>query len=111
MKTLNFILTFFWFDKYAAGEKGIEYRRITPYWTKRILSCAIWHFDTEKKIRVVDSIYATAVLRRGYSNKCLVAEAYKIEIVDGNKSDLHIDEKVYAIYLRNIHKQGKAKWN
>lgn len=33
---LHLVLTYHWFDEIYYGRKNIEYRKITPYWTKRI---------------------------------------------------------------------------
>jgi hypothetical protein len=35
-ETVTLVLTYRWFDLIASGEKRVEYRRIIPYWTRRI---------------------------------------------------------------------------
>lgn len=39
MKTLTLSLKKKWFDMIASGKKTEEYREITPFWQKRLLSC------------------------------------------------------------------------
>lgn len=41
-------------------------------------------------------------LRLGYTDKCMEALVYKIEIVDGKDTDLHIDKPVYAIHFVQV---------
>ena len=48
------------------------------------------------------SAYHPIKLRLGYTDKCMEALAYKIEIVDGKDTDLHIDKPVYAIHFVQV---------
>lgn len=43
MIILNLVLTNYWYDKIARGEKQFEYREVKPYWTKRLFSKPYTH--------------------------------------------------------------------
>ena len=101
-----------WYEKIKSGEKTVEYRELKEYWNKRINNFIIenkanlhyylknganWDFP---KWCPPDSQYCK--LRLGYTNKYLKALIYKIQIVDGKDTDLHIDEPVYAIHLADV---------
>jgi len=78
-----------WFDKIKRGEKTIEYREAKPYWKSRIG----W-------LSPGDSI----IFRNGYSMQSpqLMADVIFVRIVNGAKTDLHIDKPVYAIHFENV---------
>jgi len=38
-KTIHLVLTHYWYDKIAAGQKRTEYRKKSPQWMKRIWEC------------------------------------------------------------------------
>ena len=42
MANLHLVLTGHWYDMIDRGEKPEEYREITPYWMKRLMSCYGW---------------------------------------------------------------------
>jgi len=77
-----------WFNKVKSGEKPFEYRVCSPYWTARLSKNP-----------------SHVILRNGYSKKSpsLIAEVDFISVVNGLRTDLNIDEPVYAIKLKNIN--------
>ena len=109
-----------WYEKIKSGEKTIEYREVKPYWSKRI------YFELSKKferrfnhkfcsyedftfsaVKCGEDAKLTCKLRFGYTNKYMTAKITKIEIVDGNNTDLHIDRPVYAIHLAEVKELEK----
>lgn len=54
---LHLTLTHHWYDEIAAGRKFIEYRKVTPFWTKRLSE------------RTYDQI----VFHRGYTSTTITA--------------------------------------
>ena len=95
-----------WYEKIRSGKKTIEYREVKPYWTKRLQRAEYaqtdYHWDFKNKIYVFQNYSAPCILQLGYTKERMEAWITKIEVVDGLKSDLHIDRLVYAIYLSNI---------
>lgn len=67
---LDMVLTHYWFDEILAGRKTCEYRRVTPYWTRRIGS-----------LKKGDYL----IFRRGYTNRLLARRVERIRILDGWK--------------------------
>lgn len=51
--------------------------------------------------------YHPVKLRFGYTDKYMEALVYKIEIVDGKNTDLHIDKPIYAIHLADVREIKK----
>lgn len=109
-----------WYEKIKNGEKTVEYRKVKPYWTKRIVgelfhSWFAFHSWEEvlNKISVLGfkrKFYPAnpCILRLGYTKKKLTADISLIEVVDGKDTDLHIDSPVYAIHLVNVKEE--IKW-
>lgn len=104
-----------WYKKIKSGEKTIEYREVKPYWSKRIYSELSKEFErrfnhnfcsyedfTFSAVKCGEDAKLTCKLRFGYTNKYMTAKITKIEIVDGNNTDLHIDRPVYAIHLADV---------
>ncbi|MBQ5473025.1 MAG: hypothetical protein IIT58_13620 [Treponema sp.] len=105
-----------WYEKIKSGEKTIEYREVKPYWTTRIgngmhkLATFIIYEPTELYEKISALGYSQefeedfdALLQMGYVTKRRMdATISKIEVVDGNDTDLHIDKPVYAIHLTNV---------
>lgn len=124
---LTFVLKRRWFDLIKSGEKTIEYREIKDYWTARLINAYYYNtkdindglrhwierccdiedgaglyigfFDYIKDGLICD---IPCKLRLGYTNKYLFAKIVRIEIIDGEDTDLAIDKPVYAIYLKDI---------
>lgn len=119
---LTFPLKKEWLEKIKSGEKTIEYREVKPYWNRRINkefctyrmckenlqadSCAVRVneilVDCEQGLRRGNFPLPSCKLRLGYTNKYIIANITKIEVVDGKETDLHIDKPVYAIHLANV---------
>ena len=106
-----------WYEKIKSGEKIVEYREVKPYWSKRIYFELSKEFRRrfERKFCSYEDFSFSAVkcgedaklkckLRLGYTNKYMTANIVKIEIVDGNNTDLNIDKPVYAIHLTDVRK-------
>lgn len=68
MADIHATLMYQWFDEIAAGRKTAEYRRITPYWEKKLTN-----------IKPGDCI----VFHRGYSDKTIKCRIRHIGIVSG----------------------------
>lgn len=124
---LTFVLKRRWFELIKSGEKTIEYREIKDYWTARLINAYYYNtkdindglrhwierccdiedgaglyigfFDYVKDGLICD---IPCKLRLGYTNKYLFAKIVRIEIIDGEDTDLAIDKPVYAIYLKDI---------
>lgn len=107
-----------WYEKIKSGEKTIEYREVKSYWSKRIYSelskaferrfnrefCSYEEF-TFPVVKCEEDAKLKCKLRLGYTDKYLTADIMKIEIVDGNNTDLAIDKPVYAIHLADIKEE------
>lgn len=93
-----------WYEKIKSGEKTIEYREVKPYWTKRFNSKSGLDdiFISLLKSKSGENCNIPCKLRLGYTNKYLVADITRIEIIDGKDTDLHIDKPVYAIHLTHV---------
>ena len=110
-----------WYEKIKSGEKTIEYREVKPYWIKRIMKgCQEWDCQNKnnsvrcegmfflKTASVTEKIYfikpMPCLLQLGYKPETrLRAIITKIEIVDGEDTDLHIYKPVYAIHLSDVN--------
>ena len=94
-----------WYEKIKSGEKTIEYREVKPYWSCRLAK--EFEFNQYAFCSIGDRLemltyYHPIKLRLGYTDKCMEALVYKIEIVDGKDTDLHIDKPVYAIHFIQV---------
>lgn len=103
-----------WFDKIKSGEKTIVYCEVKPYWRQRIKKILPPCFYSDMK-KIVSTLKCeklsvsydkydrpACLLRKGYTNSCLIARIKKIEIINGKNTDLHIDRLVYAFHLSNV---------
>lgn len=93
-----------WYEKIKNGEKTVEYREVKPYWKSRLYN-ELGFFP--EQTQVIKSI--PCKLRLGYTNKYMIANITKIEIINGKNTDLHIDSPVYAIHLVNIKEYGNTE--
>lgn len=94
-----------WYEKIKSGEKTIEYREVKPYWSSRFSK--EFEFNQYAFCNIGDCFemlnYRHPIkLRLGYTKKYMEALVYKIEIIDGKDTDLHIDKPVYAIHLADV---------
>ncbi len=108
-----------WYEKIKSGEKTIEYREVKPYWIKRIVkACQEWNRqDNNVSVRCyleialeTEIIYfikpMPCFLQLGYKPETrLRAIITKIEIIDGEDTDLHINKPVYAIHLADVREK------
>ena len=94
-----------WYEKIKSGQKTIEYREVKPYWTKRLqkelgnTSFEPVHYASDKGC---DINHLQCILQLGYTKQRLNAYINKIEVVDGEGTDLKIFKPVYAISLYNV---------
>lgn len=102
-----------WYEKIKSGEKTVEYREVKPYWTNRIVKEYENELFEDGISERVSQFYIFrgknhfCKLRLGYTNKYMTANITKIEIADGENTDLHIDKPVYAIHLANVRETDK----
>ena len=82
---LNLVLNADWYMQFEEKQMHIEYREITPYWTKRI-------WDNRDEITLVK-------LRKGYTKKAMILKVDKI-----TKGKLPGFESHGLLYL--IHTKG-----
>ena len=68
MADIHATLTYQWFDEINAGHKTAEYRRITPYWEKKL-----------SNIKPGDCI----VFHRGYSDKTIRRRILYVRKISG----------------------------
>ncbi len=105
---ITFILKKEWYEKIKSGEKTIEYREVKPYWINRIAKEYENELFEDGILERVSQFYIFrgenhfCKLRLGYTNKYMTANITKIEILNGEDTDLHIDKPVYAIHLSEI---------
>ncbi len=100
-----------WYEKIKSREKTIEYRELKPYWTKRFAK--EFEFNQHAFCSVGDKLemltyFHPVKLRLGYTQKYMEALVFKIEIVDGKDTDLHINKPVYAIHLADVREVENA---
>lgn len=121
---LIFTLKKEWYEKIKKGEKTIEYREVKPYWSVRIFNefkraLKKRYPNSKEKIATLrlqefleiakedpilfepaDVFTLQGVFRLGYGTEKLSAIITKIEIIDGQDTDLAIDKPVFAIYFK-----------
>lgn len=118
---MTFNLKKAWFNKIKNGEKTHEYRIVKDFWTDKLVK---EFFNIDKKKKPYDfEIYKQGMLivlqnEHGYYNKPLIcfmngmvseeikprlyAKMKSIRIINGKKTDLAINEKVYDIEFELI---------
>jgi len=108
---LTFILKKEWYDKIKNGEKTVEYLEVKPYWTRRFKNAEFrgggMHWDHDRKLYVFDNFSAPCFFRPCYTkDQILEAWITKLEIIDGQDTDLHINKPVYAIHFALTRQYG-----
>lgn len=117
---LTFNLKKEWFEKIKSGEKTHEYREQTKYWIKRISNLFInaevkrqflisieagFTFESKKKYLKDKGIiiFACGYPKKENKAKRLLAKIKNIRTnIDGNESDLEINEPVFDIEFELI---------
>lgn len=100
--TLKLVLTDHWFEEIKSVRKTHEYRKATPFWTKRLngfyehfalIRTGSWDELKEEKIFVQ--------FQKAYRKnpERMTFEIKDIHLVDGKNTDLHIDGLVFDIEL------------
>ena len=87
-----------WFDKILNGKKKIEYRKVKPYWTKRL-------FNSDGKPKDFDYVYFT----NGYGHK---VSAMMVEYLGIGGTIKYQGKKCYRILLGDVladNGKGKGK--
>lgn len=107
---LIFTLKKEWYEKIKSGEKTIEYREVKPYWTKRLDKpfgklFSAWNGKLPSYPCEFERDLFPCKLRLGYTDRYMTGNIIKIEIVDGNTTDLQINKPVYAIHLANVREE------
>ena len=98
-----------WYEKIKNGEKTIEYREVKEYWTKRLKSVTdkifpLVFFGFPQEIgdyRDFSKLSMLCYFQLGYKPETRI-EAFitKIEIIDGQNTDLKTSGDVYAIHFK-----------
>lgn len=83
-KYLQVAVKEFWFEKLWTGQKNIEYKKGTDFWTNKL---------NKKEYKYIKLFYGFDKMN------VLVYEIKSISIVPGLNTDLNIDKDVYAIEL------------
>nr|DAR01515.1 MAG TPA: protein of unknown function (DUF3850) [Caudoviricetes sp.] len=105
-----------WYEKIKSGEKTIEYREVKKYWETRL-----WHEGCLPIGKEIPFIYVNVkdykwpilcYFQLGYKPETRI-EAFitKVEIIDGQNTDLKTSCDVYAIHfkLSELEKTKKNK--
>lgn len=118
-KNLFLIVTKYWYDRIASGEKRVEYRENSAYWKNRLPKCAYplnqcyrnMPFESEETRRYqscercsMDSKFQTVEFQCGYSReyprlKFSIQTIKKIKTPDEVKKTIKT-EACFAIYFK-----------
>ena len=95
------------YEKIKSGKKTIKYLAVKPYWDNRLNKEFDSHCLPLHRYGLVWDANRTGTLhccelRLGRANRYIAANITRIEIIDGQDTDLHIDKPVYAIHLANV---------
>ena len=88
MSDLHLVLTFYWFDEIAIGNKTIEYRENKEFWRKRIL----------------EKDYDRVIFHRGYTSEIIIADMDSVDLGECPYEDW--DDTYIRIHFSNV-KGGK----
>lgn len=93
---LHLIMKGKWYDMIASGEKKEEYRKIKPYWKKRLERDVLWTDCWSSKFKSFEFV----CFHRGHTNKTMTFRILKIEKGHGNPEwGAPVGEEVYIIKL------------
>jgi len=93
--TINLVLTYHWFDLIYNKLKMHEYRLFKKYSEKKHIAKKIKNFTFYSK-----PLYLR--LQRGYTSEFIIVNVLLVDVVNGLKTDLKTDEKVYDFFLGDI---------
>lgn len=109
---LIFVVKKEWYEKIRSGKKITEYRVVKRYWTIRLKNILKNKFEVERggeeqfsrfnAGEKVKNLNIPCLIRLGYTNEYLKAKIDSIEIINGSQTDLHTNQLVYAIKLKDI---------
>jgi hypothetical protein len=100
--TLKLVLTDRWFEEIKSGRKTHEYRRATRYWFRRLID---FPYTTNEVINIDKGIFPKKFdyvqFQKAYRKnpERMIFFIKKIMMINGENTDLHIDEPVYDIEL------------
>jgi len=93
INTIDFVLTYQWFDEIKAGRKTHEYRKVSV-WENRLFE-KIHAFEKEDKPLQLR-------LRRGYTKTFMLFNIKSVSLSHGLLTDLKCDELVYDFELGKL---------
>ena len=64
MKILDLVLTYHWYDMIESGEKKEEYRKIKPYWIRRLIEQPMYEDSGHVFFRDYDCVFIEAIPQR-----------------------------------------------
>lgn len=102
--TLKLVLTDHWFEEIKSGRKTHEYRKATPFWALRILKAAGITHHVHLYAELLDvqlKEYPNIEFQKAYRKnpERMEFKIKDITLVDGNNTDLKIDDLVFDIKL------------
>lgn len=102
--TLKLVLTDHWFEEIKSGRKTHEYRKATPFWALRILTAAGITHRVHLYAELLDvqlKEYPNVEFQKAYRKnpERMEFKIKDITLVDGNNTDLKIDDLVFDIKL------------
>ena len=98
VKILKLVLTDHWFEEIKSGRKTHEYRKATPFWYRRLL-------EPMRLVALCNSDYPLerpqVQFQKAYRKnpERMTFEINKINIIDGEYTDLKCVEDVFDIEL------------
>ena len=90
MKNLRLNLKAVWYDMIESGEKKEEYRKIKPYWTKRLIENSEEYFFKP---------YDTITFVYGYTKREMTFKCAGIRVGKGNSAWGAPEDDVYIISI------------
>ena len=101
-KPLRLVLTDHWFEEIKSGRKKYEYRKATQFWLRRIeRACNLIAVSNKIYVKMPEEYMPFVEFQKAYRKNAEKME-FKIKditLVDGNNTDLKIDDLVFDIKL------------
>ncbi len=96
IKVLHLVLRYKWYDMIAAGIKKEEYRRMTPYWIKRLVQNATIEGDTNV---ITFKPYTHVCFHRAYTSTTMLFELDGLGVGYGKPEWGAKDERTFILRL------------